>query len=59
VVAIRTTSGKKDTGATVTVTSVNRGFFLDQSYAPQASFLSWTGSATLTRAAPTAVIVQR
>jgi hypothetical protein len=58
VVAIRTPSGSKDTGAAVTVTSINRGFFLDATYTPQASFLSWTGSVTITQASPTAVLVQ-
>ncbi|MEP6759209.1 MAG: hypothetical protein ABJB55_08440 [Actinomycetota bacterium] len=58
VVAIRTPSGSKDTGVSVTVTSINRGFFLDASYAPQTSFLSWTSSVTLTQASPTAVLVQ-
>ena len=32
VVAIRVPSGSKDTGVDVTVTSINRGFFLDGSY---------------------------
>jgi hypothetical protein len=57
VVAIRTTSGKKDTGAAVTVTSINRGFFLDTAFAPQASSLTWTGSVTLTKASPTMALV--
>jgi hypothetical protein len=57
VLAIRTTSGKKDSGAAVTVTAINRGFFLDATYTPQVSFLSWTGSATLTGTSPTAVLV--
>jgi len=58
VVAIRTPSGSKDTGVSVTVTSINRGFFLNGSYLPQTSFLSWTGSATLTQASPSAVLFQ-
>jgi hypothetical protein len=58
VVAIRTPSGSKDTGVDVTVTSINRGFFLDASYAPQASVLSWLGSVTLTQAAPSAILIQ-
>lgn len=58
VVAIRTTSGKKDTGAPVTVTGINRGFFLDPSFTPRASFLSWAGSATLTPTSPTALLIR-
>jgi hypothetical protein len=58
VVAIRTPSGSKDSEVTVTMTSINRGFFLDASYLPQTSFLSWTGSVTLTPTSPTAVLVQ-
>ncbi|MEO8291719.1 MAG: Ig-like domain-containing protein [Actinomycetota bacterium] len=58
VVAIRTISGKKDTGATVTASAINRGFFLDPSYLPEASFLSWAGSVTLTPTSPSAVLVQ-
>jgi hypothetical protein len=30
-----------DTGASETVTAVNRAFFLDQDYLPQQSFFSW------------------
>lgn len=54
--AIRTTSGKKDTGASVTVTAINRGFFLDGGYVPQTSFVSWSGSMTLTPSSPVATI---
>jgi len=57
VVAIRTPSGSKDSGAAVTVTGINRGFFLNSSYLPQASFLSWTGSVVLTQGSPTAVLI--
>jgi hypothetical protein len=58
VVAIRVPSGSKDTGVDVTVTSINRGFFLDASYTPQSSVLSWSGSVTLTQASPSAILIQ-
>ncbi|MDP9296719.1 MAG: hypothetical protein M3O88_08525, partial [Actinomycetota bacterium] len=51
IVAIRVPVGK-DTGVPVTVTDINRAFFLDGSYSPQASFVSWSGSVTLTQASP-------
>jgi hypothetical protein len=54
--AIRTTSGSKDNGVAVTVTAIDRGFFLDAGYLPQASFVEWNGSANLTPASPTAVL---
>jgi hypothetical protein len=54
--AIRRPTGFGDNGAPATVTSVNRGFFLDESYLPQPSSISWTGSVTLTPANPSAVI---
>ena len=54
--AIRSTSGRKDTGAAVTMTAINRGFFLDAGYIPQASFVTWSGSVTLTQSTPTATI---
>ena len=38
------------------MTGVTRAFFLDSDYLPQVSFLSWTGSLTLTAAAPSAVL---
>jgi hypothetical protein len=41
------------------VTSINRGFFLDTTFLPQPSFLSWTGDAVLTPERPEAVIWQR
>lgn len=45
-----------DTGASVTVTDVNRAFFLSDEYLPGASFIDWEGSVTLTAAEPTAPI---
>ncbi|WP_143227835.1 hypothetical protein [Actinomadura meyerae] len=54
--ALRRPTGFGDNGAPATVTSVNRGFFLDEAYLPQPSSIAWTGSVTLTRAAPSAVI---
>lgn len=54
--AIRLPTGEGDNGAPATVTSINRGFFLGQSYLPQASAITWTGSVTLTPAAPVATV---
>ncbi|WP_433468226.1 hypothetical protein [Spirillospora sp. CA-128828] len=54
--AIRRPTGSGDNGAPATVTSINRGFFLDDSYLPQASSIGWNGSVTLTQAAPSAVL---
>jgi hypothetical protein len=54
--AVRRPTGWGDNGAPATVTSINRGFFLDESYLPQPSSIDWTGSATLTPANPSAVI---
>ncbi|NKZ05023.1 hypothetical protein [Actinomadura latina] len=54
--AVRRPTGLGDNGAPATVTSVNRGFFLDESYLPQPSSIAWTGSVTLTPANPSAVI---
>jgi hypothetical protein len=45
-----------DTGAAVTVTDVNRAFFLDGRFIPQPSFLDWRGGVTLTQANPSATI---
>jgi hypothetical protein len=39
--------------ATLTVTALDRAFFLRHNYLPKASFASWHGSATLTSADPT------
>jgi hypothetical protein len=55
IVAIRVPVGK-DTGVPVTVTDVNRAFLLDATYSPQASFVSWSGSVTLTQASPSEVL---
>jgi hypothetical protein len=41
VIAIRQPMSNPDTGASETVTAVNRTFFLDQDYLPQQSFFSW------------------
>lgn len=45
-----------DSGAAVNVTRLDRGFFLGADYLPQQSFLSWTGSVTVTAAQPEAVL---
>lgn len=54
--AIRRPTGLGDNGAPSTVTAINRGFFLDASYLPQRSAVSWNGSVTLTREQPAAVL---
>ncbi|PRX04204.1 UNVERIFIED_ORG: hypothetical protein CLV66_108168 [Actinomadura viridilutea] len=54
--AIRQPVGAGDNGAPATVTAINRGFFLNRSYLPGASAVRWTGSVTVTQAAPTAVL---
>jgi hypothetical protein len=57
--AIRRPTGLGDDGAPATVTSINRGFFLDASYLPQPSFLSWKGSVTVTPQDPSRVLWRR
>lgn len=54
--ALRRPTGLWDNGAPATVTSINRGFFLDDSYLPQPSSIRWQGSVTLTRQNPSAVL---
>ncbi|MEV5571433.1 hypothetical protein AB0L06_15395 [Spirillospora sp. NPDC052269] len=55
--AVRQPTGDGDNGASATVTSIRRGFFLDQDYLPQAgSGISWTGSVTVSPSAPSAVL---
>lgn len=44
---------------TVTVTRLARGFTLDAFAYPTASVITWTGSVTLTQAAPTALLWSR
>jgi uncharacterized protein with PhoU and TrkA domain len=48
-----------DTGATVHVTAIKRGFFLDQGYLPQQSFLTWNGDVLLDRTTTSAVLWRR
>jgi hypothetical protein len=45
-----------DSGASETVTAVNRAFFLDRDYLPQPSFFAWHGSVTLTPSQPEATL---
>ncbi|WUH96697.1 hypothetical protein OHR68_24375 [Spirillospora sp. NBC_00431] len=54
--ALRRPIGTGDNGAPATVTSINRGFFLDDSYLPRPSSVDWTGSVTVTRDNPSAVL---
>jgi hypothetical protein len=56
--AIRQPVGAGDNGAPSTVTAIHRGFFLDESYLPQESAVTWSGSVTLTPESPTAVLWQ-
>jgi hypothetical protein len=48
--------GGSDSGASVSVTAIDRAFFLRGSYLPRASFAQGRVTATLTKASPTAVI---
>nr|WTB35031.1 hypothetical protein OG781_41205 [Streptomyces sp. NBC_00830] len=48
-----------DTGATVHVTGINRGFFLGQDYRPQQSFLTWSGDVVLDANTTSAVVWRR
>ncbi|WP_249714457.1 hypothetical protein [Rhizomonospora bruguierae] len=48
-----------DNGASIRVTGLERGFLLGPDYAPQPSFLSWTGDVLLDPSTPTAVIWHR
>jgi hypothetical protein len=43
-----------DNGATLSVTRINRAFFLGRTYRPRPSFVRWHGNATLTVGSPTA-----
>jgi hypothetical protein len=54
--ALRRPIGDGDNGAPATVTSINRGFFLDGSYLPRPSSIGWKGSVTVTREKPSAVV---
>ncbi|MFI0368286.1 hypothetical protein ACH35V_10415 [Actinomadura sp. 1N219] len=54
--AIRRPTGSGDNGAPATVTSINRGFFLDDAYLPQPSSIDWKGSVTVTQEKPSAVV---
>jgi hypothetical protein len=56
IIAIRQPVSAVDTGASETVTAVNRAFFLDQDYLPRPSFFSWHGSLTLTPSQPQATL---
>jgi len=47
-----------DTGASVTVTDINRAFFLGDDYRPQPSFIDWSGSVVLTPTTPMATIIR-
>jgi hypothetical protein len=55
-IAYRVPVGGIDVGSSVTVTHVNRAFFLGQGFLPQPSFISWAGAVTLTAANPSATI---
>jgi hypothetical protein len=53
-ISVRRTPIGPDNGGTLTVTDVERAFFLGSSYRPRPSFVSWQGSESLTAASPTA-----
>jgi hypothetical protein len=44
------------TAFSITVSALNRGFFLSRQFLPHPSFVHWNGSVTLTPAQPAAVI---
>jgi hypothetical protein len=56
ILVYRVVNGSPDPGYAVHVTGVTRAFFLEADYLPEASFLTWQGSITLTAAAPSAVL---
>lgn len=53
VIAYRVPVGP-DPGNNITVTAVNRAFFLDGSYLPEASFIDWRGAVMLSPGQPSA-----
>jgi len=55
-ISVRRVAIAPDTTTTLTVTDLNRAFFLGHSYLPGPSFASFHGSVSLTDAAPTQVI---
>jgi hypothetical protein len=57
ILAIRQPMSDPDTGASETVTALNRAFFLGEDYLPRPSFLTWHGSVTLTPAQPQATLL--
>lgn len=56
ITAIRVPTTSTDPGSTIEVQAINRAFFLGSDDEPQQSFLSGATPATLTKAAPTAVL---
>jgi hypothetical protein len=48
-----------DTGASVQVTHLGRGFMLGQDYLPGTGLLDWTGDVELSATTPSAVIWSR
>ena len=55
-VSVRRVPVLSDDGATLTVTDLERAFFLGQHYLPRPSFAHWHGSITLTPGSPTATV---
>jgi hypothetical protein len=55
-IAVRRVPIGTDNGASLTVTALQRAFFLRSDYLPQPSFAHWDGNVTLTPGAPTAVV---
>lgn len=57
---LRVVSGGLDYGVNaINVTDINRAFFLDSSFVPQPSFVTWAGNVMLTRGSPAAVLWHR
>jgi hypothetical protein len=46
-----------DDGSTITITNIYRGFFLDATYRPSPSFLTWGGNVTLSAQHPQASLI--
>jgi hypothetical protein len=57
--AIRVVGAGHDTKAKVQIESIERAFFLDANYQPQASFLFAPAQATLTSASPAMILLDR
>jgi hypothetical protein len=55
-ISVRRVPVGTDDASTLTVTRLQRAFFLRRGYRPESSFAAWHGTATLTTGSPTKVI---